>query len=206
MSVGEPSGLAYCEATRSLYMVSDANPYVYRIDTAGIILGSIPVAATDLEGIVLSEAGDTIFVVEETASQITTFLANGTKVTSLPVMVRTEPSHSLEGITRGPAGDLVVINEKAPTLLLEYAGNTEVGRILLTYTSDISDICYDRGEDCYWIISDESQKIIKISRSGTLLGQWSTTLQQGEGIAFIGNRMYLVSDVDAKFYVFAKPQ
>jgi uncharacterized protein YjiK len=206
MSIGEPSGLAYCEATHSLYMVSDANPFVYRIDTAGIILGSIPVAAADLEGITLSGAGDTIFVVEETASQITTFLANGTKVSSFPLLVRTEVSHSLEGITRNAAGHLVVINEKAPTLMVELAGGAEVGRVLLTYTSDISDICYDRGEDCYWIVSDESQKVIKVSRSGALLGEWPVPLQQGEGIAFIGNRMYLVSDADAKLYVFAKPQ
>jgi len=38
-----------------------------------------------------------------------------------------------------------------------------------------------------------------------LLGQWSTPVNQGEGIAFIGNRMYIVSDTDAKLYVFVKP-
>jgi uncharacterized protein YjiK len=206
MSVTEPSGLAYCEATRTLYMISDGHAAIYRIDTTGAVLGSIPVNATDLEGIATSEQGDTLYAVEETPSLVSTFLPNGTKVSSFSVLVRTEGNHSLEGITRGPGGRLVVVNEQAPTLLLEFAGSTETGRIPLTYTADLSDICYDRTGDCYWIISDESQKIIKISRTGALLGEWATTIQQGEGIAFIGDRMYCVSDIEAKLYVYRKPQ
>jgi uncharacterized protein YjiK len=206
MSIGEPSGLAYCEATGTLYMISDGHPFIYRIDTTGAVLGSIPVTATDLEGITTSEQGDTLYAVEETPSLVSTFLPNGTKVGSFSVAVRTEPNHSLEGITRGPGGRLVVINEKTPPLLLEFTGSTEMARILLTATTDLSDLCYDRTDDSYWIISDESQKIIKLSRSGALLGAWSTPITQGEGIAFIGDRMYCVSDADAKLYVFRKPQ
>ena len=66
-------------------------------------------------------------------------------------------------------------------------------------------ICYDAATNAFWIVSDESQMVIKISRTGVLLGQWSTPVNQGEGIAFIGTRMYIVSDTDAKLYVFVKP-
>jgi uncharacterized protein YjiK len=206
MSIGEPSGLAYCEATHSLYMVSDANPFIYKIDTAGNVLASIPVTASDLEGITLNGAGDTIVVVEETPSLVTTFLANGTKVSSFPLRVFTQANHSLEGITFGPSGHLFILNEMAPTLMLEMAGSTEVWRKTLTYTTDISDICYDRTTDCFWIVSDQSKKILKLSRAGDLIREWTTTINQGEGIAFIGNRMYICSDVDAKLYVYVKPQ
>jgi uncharacterized protein YjiK len=205
MSVGEPSGLAYSAKTGTLYMVSDSRPEIFIIDTTGKVLSSIPVAATDLEGITLSANADTFYVVEETASQITRFLPNGTKVSSQPVHIMTDPRHALEGITMDPDGHLVVLNEKTPTALGEFSGTTEVRRITLTETSDISDICYDAATDAWWIISDESRKVLKYSRTGQLLGVWATPLEQGEGIAFIGNRMYLVSDSDAKFYVFAKP-
>ncbi len=205
MSVGEPSGLAYAPKTGTLYMVSDSRQEIFIIDTTGKVLSSIPVTATDLEGIALSANADTIYVVEETASQITRFLPNGTKVSSQPVLIRTDPKHALEGITVDPDGHIVVLNEKTPTALAEFNGPTEVRRITLTETSDISDICYDATTDAWWVISDESRKVLKYSRTGQLLGVWASPLEQGEGIAFIGNRMYLVSDSDAKFYVFERP-
>lgn len=205
LAVGEPSGLAYSKNTQSLYMISDANPAIYRIDTTGKVLATIPVSASDLEGITTSPNEDTLYVVEETLSQVSTFLANGTKVSSFPVNVWTDPKHKLEGITLGPDGILYLLNEKFPTMLLALSGTTELSRQTLTYSSDVSDICYDPTLDCFWIVSDESQSVLKFSRSGALLGEWSTPVQQGEGIAFIGNRMYIVSDVDAKLYVFVKP-
>lgn len=205
MSVGEPSGLAYAPKTGKFYMVSDSRQEIFVIDTTGKVLSSIPVTATDMEGIALSANADTIYVVEETASLITRFLPNGTKVSSQPVLIPTDPKHALEGITVNPDGHIVVLNEKTPTALAEFAGTTEVRRFTLTETSDISDICYDGATDAWWVISDEARKILKYSRQGQLLGVWATPLEQGEGIAFIGNKLYLVSDSDAKFYVFARP-
>jgi uncharacterized protein YjiK len=205
LTVTEPSGLAYAPATRSLYMISDNRSEVFKIDTTGKVLSSIPVSASDIEGIAVSNSGDTLYIVEETASLLSTILMNGTKVSSVPVTVRTDPKHSLEGVTVDNAGHIVVINEKAPTMLLEFVGGTEVRRLLLGYSSDISDICFDASGDCFWIVSDESQKVMKLSPSGDLLGEWSIPVQQGEGIAFIRDRFYIVSDVDAKLYVFVKP-
>jgi len=206
MSITEPSGLAYARTAGKLFMVSDGYPDIFWIDTTGKVLGTIPVTATDLEGITATANADTFFVVEETASVVSTFLPNGTKVGSFPVNVWTDPKHKLEGITRTPEGDLMLLNEKAPTMMLQYRGSAEFWRRTISYTTDVSDICYDPDADCYWIVSDESQKVVKLSKSGDLLGEWTTSVNQGEGIALIGNRLYLVSDSDAKFYVFVKPQ
>jgi len=205
MEITEPSGLAYSSKTHQLYMVSDNRSTIFAIDTTGRVLSSIPISGQDLEGITLSANADTFFVAEETLSQITSYLPNGSKVSSFPITVRTETKHGPEGVTTDNSGHLLVINEKLPMMLLEYAGTTEVRRTTLSYTTDISDICYDAASDAFWIVSDESQMVIKISRSGALLGQWSMTVNQGEGIAFIGNKMYIVSDVDAKLYVYVKP-
>ena len=205
MGIMEPSGLAYSPKTRQLYMVSDSRAAIFVIDTTGVVLSTLPVDGHDLEGIALTQNADTFYVAEETLSQITSFLPDGTKIASFPISVRTNSSHGPEGLTIDSMGHLLVINEKLPTMMLEYAGTTEVRRTTLSYTTDISDICYDSATDAFWIVSDESQSVIKISRSGTLLGQWSSPVNQGEGIAFIGNRMYIVSDADAKLYVFVKP-
>lgn len=205
LSVTEPSGLAYSKFSRTLYMISDNRSEIFKIDTTGRVLAAITVDAQDIEGIAVSNHDDTLYVVEETKSQITAVLANGTKLWSLPVLVRTDPRHALEGITHAPNGHLFVINEKTPALLLEYAGQTEVWRKALDYTSDISDICYDESSDSFWLVSDEAQKVLKLSRAGALLGEWTIPVVQGEGLALINNRIYVVSDVEAKLYVFVKP-
>jgi len=205
LSVTEPSGLAYSPATQTLYMISDNRAAIFAIDSTGKVLSTIPVVASDIEGVAVAPTGDTLYIVEESASRVTTVLMNGTIIDSMSVLVRTDPKHSLEGITIGPDRRRVVINEKAPTMLLEFAGKTEVRRLTLTYSTDISDICYDAGGDSYWIVSDESQKVMKLSRSGALLGEWTDTAQQGEGIAIIGDRIYIVSDVEAKLFVYKRP-
>ncbi len=205
MSISEPSGLVYSPRTQKLYMVSDSRAAIFVIDTTGLIVSTLPVDGQDLEGVTLSANADTFYVAEETLSQITSYLPNGVKIASFPISVRTDTKHGPEGVTMDAAGHLVVINEKFPMMMLEYTGTTEVKRTTLPYTTDISDICYDAATDAFWIVSDESQMVIKISRTGALLGQWSTPVNQGEGIAFIGSRMYIVSDTDAKLYVFVKP-
>jgi uncharacterized protein YjiK len=206
MSITEPSGLAYSTKTKTLYMISDNRASIFTIDTLGRVLSTIPVVGTDIEGIAVSTNDDTLYVTEETASQISAFRRDGTKLFSQPVKVWTDPSHALEGITLDNHGHIIVINEKVPMMLLEFAGTTEVWRKVLTYTGDVSDICYEPGTDCFWIVSHESQKVIKLSRSGDLLDEWSSApVQQGEGIALIGNRLYIVSDSEAKLFVFVRP-
>jgi uncharacterized protein YjiK len=205
MSVTEPSGLAYSSKTRHLYMVSDNRPAIFTIDTMGAVVGTLQIDGQDLEGVTLSANADTFFVAEETRSQISSYLPDGTKIASFPINVRTDTKHGPEGLTTDTSGHLIVINEKLPTMMLEYAGTAEIRRTTLTQTSDISDICYDPTTNAFWIVSDESQMVVKISRTGALLGEWSTPVNQGEGIAIVGNRLYIVSDVDAKLYVFVKP-
>lgn len=206
LSVTEPSGLAYSKFSHTLYMISDNRSEIFKIDTTGRVLTAIPVAAQDIEGIAVASRDDTLYLVEETASQITAVLANGAKLWSQTVLVRTDPKHALEGITLDARGHLFVINEKAPAMLLEFSGRAELWRKALNYTTDVSDICYDESSDCFWIVSDESQKVLKLSRTGALLGEWSTPVVQGEGLALINNRLYIVSDAEAKLYIFTKPQ
>lgn len=205
LSVTEPSGLAYSPATESLYMISDNRAEIFKIDTTGKVLASIPVSAVDIEGVAVSANGDTLYIVEETAGRVSTMLADGKIRSSFLVTVRTDPKHALEGITVDHRGHLFVINEKTPAMLLEFIGQTEARRLTLDYTLDISDICYDAASDGFWIVSDESRQVIKISRSGALLGAWSSPVPQGEGIAVIGQRLYVVSDIEAKLYIFRKP-
>lgn len=203
--VPEPSGLAYHWRNGTLLTVSDGNSTVYEMTLTGSVLRSMVIQSSDLEGIVLSANCDTMVVAEETNRLVTTYLSDGTKLSSFPVNVATNGGNALEGVALDGANHLFVLNEKAPRLLLEFSGGTEIRRTELTYTTDCSDIVHDPSGDCFWMVSDESMAVVRLSRAGGMLGQWRIPFSKGEGIAIVEQKIYIVSDADGKLHVFQKP-
>ncbi|HPR87657.1 MAG TPA: SdiA-regulated domain-containing protein, partial [bacterium] len=204
-AITEPSGIVYDPARNTFLVVSDSRPEVFEISAAGAVQHTITTTGIDLEGIALSAGGDSLFLAEERNQVVDTYSRAGTRLSALPVQVATLSNNALEGVTVTPDGHLWVINEKNPRLLLEFAGTREVSRREITLVDDLSDICYDRSDASFWIVSDESRKVIKLSTKGALLGEWELPFDKGEGIAFAGGKMYIVNDQDAKLYIFSKP-
>jgi uncharacterized protein YjiK len=204
-AVPEPSGLVYNSKTNRLMTVSDQNSTVYELDFTGNVVKSMVIPSTDMEGIALSSNCDTMYIAEETSELISKYLVTGTKLISFPSAVATLVKHGPEGVTVDQNNHVFVINEKLPTMLLEYVQGREVSRRDINYTTDLSDIFYDAATDCFWIVSDESQEVIKISRTGALLGEWSVPFTKGEGLAIVQNKIYIINDFDSKLYVFEKP-
>lgn len=204
--IPEPSGLAYHKFHNSLLVVSDSRSEIFEIALDGSLMGTIPTTSSDLEGIAVSVTGDTLYVAEERNQVITGYSASGVKLSTLSVKVATLDNNALEGVTVDQQNHLWVLNEKNPRLLLEFYRGQETSRREITAVTDLSDICRDVTDENFWIISDESRKIIKISRSGQVLGEWNLAFDKGEGLAFAGDKMYVVNDADAKLYVFSRPQ
>lgn len=205
--ISEPSGIIYNAKNNSFYVVSDSHKELYEIDFHGTLLRTIVTTSTDLEGISVSRSGDTIYVVEEKNRIVVSYLLNGTKLSSFSANVATIPNNGLEGIAVNKNGFLFVVNEKLPGMLLEYSrSGTEINRVTLSFASDYSDIFYDDSTDCLWLISDESKKIMKVSKNGQLLSQWLIPFSKGEGITIVRDTMYIVNDEDAKLYIFKKPK
>ena len=204
-TVPEPSGLVYNSKNNTLVTVSDQNSTVYEMDFTGRVLGSMVISSSDMEGIALSANCDTMYIAEETNELITKYLVNGTKLSSFPVNVATVLKHGPEGVTVDKNNHVFVLNEKLPMMILEYNQGKEVWRKEINYTTDCSDIFYENSSDSFWIISDESQRVINLSRSGSLLGEWSVPFTKGEGLTIVQNKIYIVNDLDGKLYVFDKP-
>ncbi len=203
--IPEPSGLTYNWKTNTLMTVSDQNSTMYELDFTGRVLKSMVVPSTDMEGIALSANCDTMYIAEETKELITMYLVNGTRLSSFAANVATEVKHGPEGVTVDKYNHVFVLNEKLPMMIIEYNQGKEVSRKEIAYTTDCSDIFYDSSTDSFWIVSDESQLVIKLARNGDLLGSWSVPFTKGEGLAIVQNRIYIVNDTDGKLYVFEKP-
>lgn len=203
--ISEPSGIFYNSSTNSLFVVSDSSPKIFEINFDGSIKSTITTTGVDLEGIAFSSNNDTIWVVEETGQKVSKYSKTGTHLLSFPVNVATNSKHALEGLTMDNQNHLFVINEKAPTLLVECVNNQSIYQKNIAYASDISDICYDNQQNCLWVLSDESSSIVKIDKKGNLLATYKLPMDKCEGITIIGNKFYIVNDASAKMYVFNKP-
>lgn len=204
--VPEPSGLAYNRTANTLMVVSDALPDIFEIGLDGALIRSIPAAGADLEGVAVSRSGDTLYVVEERNQLVVSCTRSGERLGSFPVKVATLDNNALEGVAVDAAGHLWVLNEKEPRMLFEFAGPRELSRREITHVADLSDVCADPAGDALWIVSDESRRVIRISRSGALLGEWALPFDKGEGIAIANGNMYICNDATAQLFVFAVPQ
>jgi len=204
--VAEPSGIVYNARNNSMFVVTDSHSDIVEIDLTGRKLRGIATVSADLEGVALTTSGDTLYVAEEQRRLISAYTLAGAPLYSFSADVATMANNGLEGVTVGPGGHLFVLNEKAPTMLLEYsAAGTELRRTLLSLASDLSGILYDPGKNCLWIVSDEAKTVMRTGLDGTLQARWSLPFLKAEGIAIVRDTMYIVNDADAKMYLFLAP-
>ncbi len=205
LTISEPSAVAYNSVNNSLMIVSDGSPIIYEVGFNGSVISSFTTTCSDLEGITLSKNCDTIYVTQEKKKLVTALNLSGNTLYSFLVDVAISDNSALEGISINKNNNhLFVINEKDPIMLLEFLGTTEISRILIDKVSDISDVFYEESSNSIWIISDESQKILKYSSSGVFIKEWKIPFTKGEGLTIVGNKMYIVNDSNAKLYVFNK--
>ena len=125
-------------------------------------------------------------------------------------------------------GTIFIMKEKVPGLLVEVSSDlqtvlnhhvlndengfcdSEVGPDVL----DFSDICYDQSRDLFWIVSDKAKRLFlydwkenKVIQSATLgygiNGEYEE-IKKAEGVTIDtdANLLYVVSDVEARLYVF----
>ena len=135
----------------------------------------------------------------------------------------------LEGVAWSPGTQtLVCLKEGEPGLLIEIdldlaaiMGHTRLGRGNgfvdpdARRTVDFSDICHDKQRDAFWIVSDKARRAFLYSKyEDQVLGSAPLTYTKGktrrrvkkaEGVAHdpATDRLYVVSDDEARLYVFA---
>lgn len=206
LDIPEPSGIAYNHKNNSLYVVSDGQADIFEINFQGERLRTITTTSSDMEGVAVSKTCDTIFVVEEKNKLITAYSSSGTRLYSFSKNVATSSNSALEGITRdNKNGYTYVINEKDPMMIIKLKHTTEIWRKNINFVWDISDIYYEEEGNFLWLLSDESQKICKLTETGELIAEWRIPFSKGEGITMVGDKMYIVNDNTRQLSIFNKP-
>ena len=140
------------------------------------------------------------------------------------------PNKGLEGITwNSDTGSIFVMKEGVPGLLLEVSPNLTTiqnHRLLndkngfiddnaVGYKLDFSGICYDPKREQFWIVSDKGRRLFLYDWEGNIvvrsvaLGYRTKKGKYGEIVKVEGvaldsgsDRLYMVSDKEARLYVF----
>lgn len=213
LNITDPSGLTLDVSGDFLWAVSDqSGGLVYQITFEGDIIGSLSYTGNDMEGITMNPNDETLWVVEERLRQMVQLDSQGNVLQNVdvPVEIVTE-NNGLEGVAIDPITEhFYIVNEKIPTEFIELNNQFEVvRRVPIQFSSpfrleDLSGIFYVSGKREFWIVSDESRKIVVTDFELNPLRSYELNKGKFDGIAVdsqIG-RVYLANDDENKLYVY----
>jgi len=217
LEISDPSGLTLDISGDFLWTVSDdPGGHIYKLSFTGEILGVLAgYEGDDLEGITMNPNDSTLWVAEEKLRQIIQLTTEGEVLQVVDVPVESNNlNDGLEGIAWNPENDHVfILNEKNPRKFIELNNDFEIVRYeAIDFgapydMADLAGLFYLQENDEFWIVSDESEKIVVTDSNLNPLRAYQLPYDKFEGIAvdLANNRLYLVNDQKNEFFVFQLP-
>jgi uncharacterized protein YjiK len=201
----EPSGLTLDKSGKFLWTVSDNTNHAYKIDLNGNIIKELSYQGDDLEGIVYDKFSNTLWLSEEQLREFVNIDTNGNFIASFPVTnLEGSGNSGLEGITLDSSKSFFALNEKQPALFAKLDSNFKaMFTAQIPNMEDLSGIDF-YSDDEFFIVSDQSQKLILWSISSGLKQEYSLDFEKAEGVAFnpATKMVYVVSDATGKLYTY----
>lgn len=205
ISVPEPSGLVMTQDNKGFWTVSDETSTIYRLDNEGNVVQTIIVEGFDFEAITLID-DTTLVILQERTREMVFLDTSGTELKRIKLDLEGELNSGPEGIAFNPKNrHFYILNEKKPSLFVELDEQLNIIRKdTLKFCKDVSGLYFDEKNQILWMLSDESQLVIKTDLNGKLLEKIEITIPQPEGITLSedGRNLYIVSDNKETLYVF----
>lgn len=203
IGVSEPSDLAYDVDSNCLWTVSDNTNRIYKLDLEGHIIEELTYVGEDLEGIFYDENTQTLWIAEEGSSQIVNVSLTGAEIQRHSLPITTGTNSGLEGICLNSSGNICLVKEKDPGKYYRLNSNFAVAYDLeLDFAGDYAAITFDAERECFWIVSDQNQRVYLWTETQGVTNQFSLPFSKPEGICLIPNSsiLYFVSDSENMLY------
>ncbi len=205
LTIAEPSGLSVGSSSAVLWAVGNRPERIYRLTVTGEVLETLGYEGDDLEGIAFDPSDSTLWIVEERLREVVHLERDGRVLERRAFELPGPPNSGLEGITLDGSGNLFLLNEKNPALLIALSGDLSIrDRYELDFARDYSGLAYDHGQNALWILSHEEKMGFLWSESEGLLGTFQVPFNKIEGIAVDESlrRLYVVSETDQALHIY----
>ncbi len=203
ISVSEPSGLTLSQDKESLYIVSDIDGEIFKLNLSGDVLQKIKLGKKfNLEGICQDQNPDYFWVLEEENREVIKIDLSGNILLRKKILDGND-NDGLEGICIGANGNLVLLKEKNPAYFIELDSLLNIiTQIELKYESDFAGIVYNPTIQQYMILNQQAQKLSFFNPNSDLVREIDIPMDRAEGIAFNSstNIVYIVDENESKLY------
>lgn len=207
LTIPETSGLTL--ANGNLYTISDDLKSVFEISFEGQVLGEYGIGTSGFEGITYDSDKDLFYLVNENKRKLYEFslLQGVLKTIKIKGSQNKGANKGLEGICYNARDQhLYLVNEAGPKQLLKLSSQYKKIKTTtdLKFGEDISGICYDLKRAVFWILSDASKAVYKVSVEGKMIKKYKIPVEKPEGIVLSKDceTMYMVSDASSELFVF----
>lgn len=204
LQVPEPSGLTFGKDYQTLWVVSDLHDgNIYELDLEGNILRTLDFQGDDLEGVAYDHLDDVLWVIDEQRNEIIK-LSPGRGILERNAIPRfASENHGLEGISFKSQNKFWIANEKLPRKLFLLNSDFSIEEEFEPdLAEDYSGLCFNPDNGTLWIVSDESELLIRWSPEDQTFEKYVLPIKKAEGIAINhqNGQIYIVSDGEQKLY------
>lgn len=221
-TASESSAITWNWDSGTLFVVGDEGDYITELSTTGTVLGSMRLTGFDDTEALTYVGGGRFVIGEERIQQVyeLTYQAGGTasRASLSSVSLGGNVGNSgLEGISYDRAsGGFVTVKEKSPQAVragsIDFATGTHTMTDLFTPAlgvrdlSDVQTLSSFAGRsyaDNLLIFSQESQRLLEVTRSGQVLSSFDFTFISGiaEGVTIASDGTIFITDESPNVYV-----
>ncbi len=201
VDIDEPSDLTF--AGGSLYAVSDSRSKIYELSPDGDTRGTIDIEGRDLEALAFDRHRNEFLVADESRARIWHIDLDGDRHDPIELPDAEDGNSGIEGMAFDDDGHLFVAKEKDPARIFELDQNgKELDRTKIEFAGDLSALAFNRDDGHLYALSDQEHTLYRLTRDLDVDLAWKLPVEHPEGIAFDESIVYIVSDSEARLYVF----
>jgi uncharacterized protein YjiK len=205
LSISEASDVTIDDSGTRLWMVGNHPQMVYELDLKGNLVKTLSYVGQDLEGVIFDRRDSTLWVAEENLHRVVHLDLDGNVLLEHDLGFTTEHNSGLEGICLNDSSRMFVLNEKHPGIFVGLDASLNVASMdTITFAKDFSGITWNPQKQCFWIVSDQSEKLFLWNPPNTTIAEYPLPFHHPEGVAFdpASNRIYVVTDSSSVLYVY----
>lgn len=199
LDIKEPSDLTLVDG--ELYAISDVHSRIYKISPKGRIKSTNDIEGSDMEALSFDHQHGTFIVGDESTGKIWRIDDDGSRGSPIDLADARDGNSGIEGLAFDDDGHLFVAKEKDPARIYELDGDGDIiNDTKIEFADDLSALAWNPEDGHIYALSDEEHSLYKLDKDLEIDTAWRLPIEHPEGIAFDGERIFVVSDSEERLY------